>query len=45
LSKFGRSGVPLYVLYPRGLDGGETVILPQVLAPAIVQDALKQVEN
>ncbi len=45
LSKFGRSGVPLYVLYPRGLDRGEPVILPQVLAPAIVQDALKQVSS
>jgi thiol:disulfide interchange protein DsbD len=45
LSKFGRSGVPLYVLYPRGLDRGEPVILPQVLAPATVQDALKQVSS
>jgi thiol:disulfide interchange protein len=45
LSKFGRSGVPLYVLYPRGLDRGEPVVLPQVLAPAIVQDALKQVSS
>jgi thiol:disulfide interchange protein len=45
LNKFGRSGVPLYVLYPRGLDQGEPVILPQVLAPATVQDALKQVSS
>lgn len=45
LSKFGRSGVPLYVLYPRGLDHGEPMILPQVLAPATVQDALKQVSS
>lgn len=45
LSKFGRSGVPLYVLYPRGLGQGEPMILPQVLAPATVQDALKQVSS
>lgn len=45
LSKFGRSGVPLYVLYPRGLDQGEPVILPKFLAPATVQDALKQVSS
>ena len=45
LSQFGRSGVPLYVLYPRGLGQGEPVILPQVLAPATLQDALKQVPS
>jgi thiol:disulfide interchange protein DsbD len=45
LSQFGRSGVPLYVLYPRGLGQGEPVILPQVLAPATLQDALKQVSS
>ncbi|MEW6497242.1 MAG: thioredoxin family protein [Cyanobacteriota bacterium] len=45
LSKFGRSGVPLYVLYPRGLNQGQPLILPQVLAPATVQDALKQVSS
>lgn len=45
LSKFGRSGVPLYVLYPRGINQGEPIILPQVLAPATVQDALKQVSS
>ncbi len=29
LESFGRSGVPLYVLYPAG--GGEPVVLPQIL--------------
>lgn len=38
LSKFGRSGVPLYVVYPRG--SGEPEVLPQLLTPAIVEAAL-----
>jgi thiol:disulfide interchange protein DsbD len=39
LEKFGRSGVPLYVLY-RG--GREPVVLPQILTPSLVLDALGQ---
>ncbi|MBD2775572.1 protein-disulfide reductase DsbD family protein [Iningainema tapete] len=42
LSKFGRSGVPLYVFYPTGLEQ-QPLILPQVLTPAIVQDSLSKV--
>ncbi len=41
LSQYGRSGVPLYVFYPAGLAQGNPTILPQVLTPAIVQDALQ----
>ena len=33
-------GVPLYVLYPRG--GGEGRILPVIVTPSLVEDALKQ---
>ena len=33
-------GVPLYVLYPRG--GGEGRILPVILTPGMVDDALAQ---
>lgn len=33
-------GVPLYVVFPRG--GGEGEVLPTVLTPALVQDALKR---
>jgi thiol:disulfide interchange protein/DsbC/DsbD-like thiol-disulfide interchange protein len=40
LAGFGRSGVPLYVLYPRGAGAPE--ILPQVLTPAIVDAALQR---
>lgn len=36
LESFGRSGVPLYVLYPR--DGGAPVILPQLLTPSILME-------
>lgn len=43
LSKFGRSGVPLYVLYPAGLEQSEPVILPQVLTPNIVRDAVASI--
>jgi thiol:disulfide interchange protein len=38
LESFGRSGVPLYVLYPAG--GGDPVVLPQILTPGVMQDAL-----
>ncbi len=37
LAGFGRSGVPLYVYYP---PGGEPRVLPQLLTPSIVQQAL-----
>lgn len=38
LARFGRNGVPLYLLY---LNGGEPQVLPQLLTPQIVLDALK----
>jgi thiol:disulfide interchange protein len=38
LHALGRDGVPLYVLYTPGSD--EPKILPQILTPAIVVDAL-----
>jgi len=40
LQQFGRSGVPLYLLYG---GGGEPVILPQILTAASVIDALGKV--
>lgn len=42
LKKYGRSGVPLYVLY--GEDEHPT-ILPQVLTPEIVMNAIEQTKN
>lgn len=44
LAEFGRSGVPLYVLYPPGLDV-EPVVLPQILTPAQVLAALDALER
>jgi thiol:disulfide interchange protein DsbD len=41
LEKFGRSGVPLYVLYPGG--GAPPQILPEILTPGLVLDALDAV--
>jgi thiol:disulfide interchange protein len=35
LNQFGRSGVPLYVFYPKGA-GSEPIVLPQILTPEIV---------
>jgi thiol:disulfide interchange protein/DsbC/DsbD-like thiol-disulfide interchange protein len=39
LSGFGRSGVPLYVVYPSD-PSREPVILPQILTPALVREAM-----
>ena len=39
LESFGRSGVPLYVLY--GPDNADPVLLPQLLTESIVLDALR----
>jgi thiol:disulfide interchange protein len=39
LASFGRNGVPLYVFYP---PKGEAVILPEVLTPAIVLEAVEK---
>lgn len=40
LGRFGRSSVPLYVLYPG--DGGEAVVLPQILTPDGVVEAVER---
>lgn len=42
LRKFGRNGVPLYVLYGRGSDS-EPLILPQVLTPELVEQSIKEI--
>ena len=39
LARFERNGVPLYVVYPR--NGGEPRVLPQVLTPGLVVQALE----
>jgi thiol:disulfide interchange protein DsbD len=38
LAQFGREGLPLYVVYPA--DGSAPRLLPQILTPTIVTDAL-----
>jgi len=44
LKEFGRSGVPLYLLYePKG--GKKPFVLPQVLTPDIVMDYLDKIED
>ncbi|MFP4207358.1 MAG: protein-disulfide reductase DsbD family protein [Wenzhouxiangella sp.] len=39
LARYGRNGVPLYVIYPR--NGGQPRVLPQVLTPGLVVEALE----
>lgn len=43
LRKHGRAGVPLYVLYPG--DGKPPVVLPEVILPSTVLDALENVKK
>ncbi|MES2353671.1 MAG: protein-disulfide reductase DsbD domain-containing protein [Pseudomonadota bacterium] len=40
LGEFGRSGVPLYVVYPHGTNT-KPIVLPQILTPEIVLTALQ----
>lgn len=39
LTKFGRSGVPLYVIFPAG-KANQPIVLPEVITTSIVVDAL-----
>ncbi|MCE0491192.1 thioredoxin family protein [Pantoea sp. Mb-10] len=39
MSEFGQGGLPMYLVYPA--DGGPPKVLPQVLTPAIVVNALE----
>jgi thiol:disulfide interchange protein DsbD len=41
LARFGRNGVPLYLVYS-GQPGSEPEVLPQLLTPGIVLDALER---
>lgn len=43
LDEFNRAGVPLYVLYPG--QGADPEILPEILSPGIVLDALDKVKR
>lgn len=41
LQRFGRAGVPLVLVYP-GHPGANPLILPEILTPSLVLDALKK---
>ncbi len=43
LQRYGRSGVPLYLLYPRGQGSPE--VLPQLLTEGLVLDALSRIDK
>lgn len=38
LAEYGRAGVPLYLLFPKG--SSEAVVLPEILTPGILADAV-----
>jgi thiol:disulfide interchange protein DsbD len=40
LAEHGRAGVPLYLMYPA--SGGDAAVLPQILTPGMVEDALRK---
>lgn len=40
LARHGRAGVPLYLMYPA--DGGDPVILPQILSPGLMAKAVQE---
>ena len=44
LKKFGRVGVPFYVLYPGG-ESREPIVLPEILTQSIVLDALAKANH
>lgn len=44
LNRYGRGGVPLYLLYPPNAQG-YAIVLPQILTPAIVLSALDHMET
>ncbi|MFW7378706.1 MAG: protein-disulfide reductase DsbD family protein [Oligoflexus sp.] len=41
LESFGRNGVPLYVIYPQGVQR-EAIILPEILTPDLVESFISQ---
>ena len=43
MSEFGQGGLPMYLVYPA--DGGPPKVLPQVLTPSIVVNALQAASN
>ena len=43
LAGYGRNSVPLYVLYS-GKEGSEPQLLPEIITPGIILDALKSLE-
>lgn len=44
LNQYGRAGVPLVLVYPRKVNA-QPIVLPQVLTPGIVLNALNQAAN
>ena len=41
LASYGRSGVPLYLLFPPGNNSVKAAVLPQILTRSVLEDALR----
>lgn len=44
LADYGRSGIPLYLLYP-AVPNAPAVVLPQILTPATVMEYIKNIDS
>jgi len=42
LADYGRAGVPLYLLFPKGQS--DAIILPEILTPGAIADAIKDIK-
>ena len=42
LADYGRAGVPLYLLFPKGQS--DAIILPEILTPGIIADAINDIK-
>lgn len=42
LASYGRSGVPLYLLFPPGQNSVKAEVLPQILTRSVLEDALQR---
>lgn len=45
LTRYDRAGVPLYLYFPAGSSLAEATVLPQVLLPGVVIDAIEAADT
>jgi len=42
LKRFGRAGVPMYLIFPACQDDSKAILLPEILTSGILHDGLKK---